>query len=49
MYLAAIKEHAYTLDPGEEVTSLKQAKESPEWPEWEHAIKAELDQLTMGT
>ena len=24
---------------------LKQAKESPEWPQWEHAIQTELDQL----
>jgi uncharacterized protein (DUF1919 family) len=30
--------------------SLKEAKKSPDWPEWEKAIKAELEQLRdMGT
>jgi len=29
---------------GDEFHSLKQAKESPDWPKWECAIRAELDQ-----
>ena len=35
---------------GEEPKSLEEAKQSPEWPEWEHAVKTELAQLeAMGT
>jgi hypothetical protein len=30
---------------GDEPKSLKEAQQSPDWPEWEHAIKAELAQL----
>jgi hypothetical protein len=30
---------------GDDPKSLRQAKESPQWPEWEHAVQAELDQL----
>jgi Reverse transcriptase (RNA-dependent DNA polymerase) len=33
--------------PGEEPKSLKEARESSEWPEWERAIKVELDQLNQ--
>jgi hypothetical protein len=35
---------------GDDCHSLKEAKASLEWPDWEHAIQAELDQLQeMGT
>jgi hypothetical protein len=35
---------------GDDPKSLKEARTSPEWPEWERAINAELDQLNeMGT
>jgi hypothetical protein len=35
---------------GDDCHSLKEAKASSEWPDWEHAIQAELDQLQeMGT
>jgi hypothetical protein len=35
---------------GDEPKSLNEAKKSPEWPEWEHAVQKELDQLLdMGT
>ena len=38
------------MSPSGELESLEEAKRSPEWPEWEKAIKIELDQLTeMGT
>ena len=38
------------MSPSGEPESLEEAKRSPEWPEWEKAIKIELDQLTeMGT
>jgi hypothetical protein len=29
----------------DELTSLKDAKSSPDWPEWEKAMKIELDSL----
>ena len=32
-------------EAGDEFHSLKEAKESPDWPEWEKAIQAELNQL----
>ena len=36
--------------PEDNCCSLREAKESPEWPKWEQAIKAKLDQLCrMGT
>jgi len=36
--------------PGDDCHSLKEAQESPEWPEWERAIHTELEQLCrMGT
>ena len=38
------------MSPSGEPESLEEAKRSPEWSEWEKAIKIELDQLTnMGT
>jgi hypothetical protein len=38
------------VSPSGEPESLEEAKRSPEWPEWEKAIKIELGQLTeMGT
>ena len=43
-------EQIYTIIPGDEYTSLKDAKDSPDWPEWEKAAQKEIDQLTqMGT
>ena len=30
---------------GDDPKSLKEARKSPEWPEWEQAIQAELEQL----
>ena len=38
-------EEVYTIIAGDELMSLKDAKNSPDWPEWEIAIKAELDLL----
>ena len=44
------EEQIYAIIPGDEYTSLKDAKNSPDWPEWEKAAQSELDQLTqMGT
>ena len=41
---------AITIPGGDEPTCLKEAKASPEWEEWEHAVKSEMDQLhKMGT
>jgi hypothetical protein len=35
---------------GEDPKTLKEAKKSPDWPEWERAVREELDQLQkMGT
>jgi hypothetical protein len=43
-------EEASSAIPDDECHSLREAKQSPEWPEWEEAIHAELDQLKrMGT
>jgi hypothetical protein len=40
----------YAIIAGDEYTSLKDARNSPDWPEWEKAIHSELAQLTqMGT
>ena len=40
----------YAVSPSGEPESLEEAKRSPEWSEWEKAIKSELDQLqNMGT
>ena len=38
-------EEVYAIIAGDELTSLKDAKNSPNWPEWEIAIQAELDLL----
>jgi hypothetical protein len=44
------KPEAFVVIPDDDCSSLKDARESPEWPEWEQAIHAELDQLhRMGT
>jgi hypothetical protein len=43
-------EEVYAIIAGDELTSLKEAKDSPEWPEWERAMQEELDMLKgMGT
>jgi Reverse transcriptase (RNA-dependent DNA polymerase)/gag-polypeptide of LTR copia-type/Integrase core domain/GAG-pre-integrase domain len=43
-------EQIYSIIPGDEYTSLKEARNSPDWPEWEKAIQSELAQLNqMGT
>ncbi len=45
-----IEDNAEAMMTGDDCHSLKEAKASPEWPDWEHAIQAELDQLQqMGT
>ena len=38
-------EEVYAIIAGDELTSLKEAKISPDWPEWEKAMKIELDLL----
>src|SRR5712691_831153 len=44
------KEEAFAVIPDDDCRSLREAKESQEWPEWEQAIQAELDQhKRMGT
>jgi len=48
--LSVAKEEAFAMIPGDDCHSLKEARESPEWPEWERAIHTELEQLChMGT
>jgi len=48
--LSVAKEEAFTVIPGDDCHSLKEARESPDWPEWERAIHTELEQLCrMGT
>jgi len=48
--LLVAKEEAFAVIPGDNCHSLKEARESPDWPEWEHAIHTELKQLCcMGT
>jgi hypothetical protein len=43
-------EEIYAIIAGDEYTSLKDARNSPDWPEWEKAIHSELAQLNqMGT
>ena len=40
----------FAIIAGDEFTSLREARNSPEWPEWEKAIQKELAQLNqMGT
>jgi len=41
---------AFNVIPGDDCHSLKEARASPDWPEWEKAIQTELEQLRqMGT
>jgi len=48
--LCIAKEQAFTVIPGDDCHSLKEARTSPDWPEWEKAIQIELEQLQrMGT
>jgi len=48
--LCIAKEQAFTVIPGNDCHSLKEAHASPDWPEWEKAIQIELEQLQrMGT
>jgi hypothetical protein len=43
-------EEVYAIIAGDKLPSLKEAKNSPEWPKWEQAMKEELDLLKeMGT
>jgi hypothetical protein len=45
-----INDESYTAATNDGPISLKEAKQSPDWPEWEKAIQAELEQLQdMGT
>ena len=39
-------EEVYAIIAGDELMSLKEAKISPDWPEWEKAMKIELDLLS---
>ena len=43
--LAALAASAEIQTGGDEPKSLAEAKRSPEWPEWEHAVQDELTQL----
>jgi len=48
--ISVVCEQSYAAVPDNECHTLRKAKRSPEWPEWERAIHAELDQLKkMGT
>jgi len=43
-------EEVYAIIAGDELTSLKEAQNSPEWPEWQQAMAKELELLKqMGT
>jgi hypothetical protein len=43
-------EELYALIAGDELTTLQEAKRSPDWPEWQKSMKEELDVLSeMGT
>jgi len=45
-----VRAESFAAVPNNECCTLREAKQSPEWPEWEKAIHAELDQLKrMGT
>ena len=44
------KEEAFAVIPGDNCHSLKEVRESPNWPEWERVIHTKLEQLHhMGT
>ena len=44
------KAQAFNVIPSDDCHSLKEACESPDWPEWEKVIQTELEQLQrMGT
>jgi len=48
--LLVAKEEAFAMIPGDDCHSLKEARESPDWPEWERTIHTDLKQLCcMGT
>jgi hypothetical protein len=48
--IAVVREEAFVVILEDDCYSLHKAKESTEWPKWEKAIKAELEQLHwMGT
>jgi len=45
-----INNESYHLATNDRLISLKEAKKSPDWPEWEKAIESKLEQLwDMGT
>jgi hypothetical protein len=45
-----MKDELYAIIAGDELTSLRDAKNSPDWPEWEQSMKEQLDLLNeMGT
>ena len=47
---AIISDESFSVAANDGVATLKEARKSGEWPEWEKAIKAELTQLQkMGT
>ena len=48
--VSVAKEEAFAVIPGDDCHSLKEVQDSPKWPEWEHTIHTELEQLWhMGT
>ena len=48
--IVEVREEAFVVIPETDPDSLKEARESEDWPEWERAIQVELNQLKrMGT
>ena len=48
--VSIVRAESFAAVPDDECRTLREAKQSPEWPEWEKAIHTELDQLKrMGT